>query len=132
MSKVKVSMAVSIDGYVAGPNQSLEEPLGEGGERLHEWLFDLEIFRRLHGDEGGTVNASTPIVEDFIEGIGAFVMGRNMFGGGPLGGGGNVVGGGRGGGGEWGRGWGGNAPPSHAPVFVLTPHAREPLPMEGG
>src|SRR3954451_526337 len=120
MSKVKVSMAVSIDGYVAGPNQSLEEPLGEGGERLHEWLFDLEMFRRLHGDEGGTVNASTPIVEDAIEGIGAFVMGRNMFGGGP---------------GEWDeswRGWWGDDPPYHAPVFVLTHHAREPLPMEGG
>jgi dihydrofolate reductase len=120
MGKVKVSMAVSLDGYVAGPNQSLEEPLGEGGERLHEWMFGLEIFRRIHGREGGEVNASTPVVEDFIEGVGAFVMGRNMFGGGP---------------GEWDeswRGWWGEEPPYHAPVFVLTHHAREPLPMAGG
>jgi dihydrofolate reductase len=120
MSKVKVSMAVSLDGYVAGPNQTLEEPLGEGGEQLHEWMFDLEIFNRIHGRQGGEVNESTPIVEEFIENVGAFVMGRNMFGGGP---------------GEWDeswRGWWGDEPPYHAPVFVLTHHAREPLPMEGG
>jgi dihydrofolate reductase len=120
VGKVKVSMAVSLDGYVAGPNQSLENPLGESGESLHEWMFGLEIFRRTHGREGGEVNASTPIVEDSIEDVGAFVMGRNMFGGGP---------------GEWDeswRGWWGDEPPYHAPVFVLTNHAREPLPMQGG
>ena len=121
MGKVKVSMALSLDGFVAGPNQSLEEPLGEGGERLHEWMFGLEIFRRMHGEDGGEVNASTPIVEDFIEGVGAFVMGRNMFGGGP----------GGWGDGSW-RGWWGDDPPYHAPVFVLTNHARAPLPMAGG
>ena len=77
-----MSMAVSLDGFAAGPNQSLENPLGEGGEGLHEWIFGLEIFRRIHGGEGGEVNASTAIVEEFL-GVGAFVMGRNMFGGGP-------------------------------------------------
>jgi dihydrofolate reductase len=120
MSKVKVSIAVSLDGYVAGPNQTLENPLGEDGERLHEWMFGLEIFNRVHGREGGEVNASTPIVEDFIEDVGAFVMGRNMFGGGP---------------GDWDeswRGWWGEDPPYHGPVFVLTHHAREQLPMQGG
>jgi dihydrofolate reductase len=120
MGKVKVSMAISLDGFAAGPNQSLEEPLGEGGERLHEWLLDLEIFRRTHGGEGGKVNASTAVVEESLEQVGAFVMGRSMFGGGP---------------GEWDeswRGWWGDDPPYHAPVFVLTHHAREPLPMQGG
>jgi dihydrofolate reductase len=120
MSKVKVSMAVSLDGFVAGPNQTLENPLGEGGESLHEWMFGLEIFNRVHGREGGEGNASTPIVEDFIEDIGAFVMGRNMFGGGP------------GGWDESWRGWWGEEPPYHAPVFVLTHHSREPVPMQGG
>jgi len=75
MSKVKVSIAVSLDGFAAGPNQSLENPLGEGGERLHEWLFPLEAFRRVHGGEGGEVNASTPVVEEMMD-AGAFLMGR--------------------------------------------------------
>jgi dihydrofolate reductase len=119
MSKVKVSMAVSLDGFAAGPNQSVEEPLGEGGERLHEWMIGLEIFRRTHGGEGGEVTASTPIVEDFLD-VGAFVMGRNMFGGG------------HGGWDESWRGWWGEDPPYHAPVFVLTHREREPLPMQGG
>jgi len=120
MSKVKVSMAVSLDGYAAGPNQSVENPLGEGGEKLHEWLVELEVFRRTHGGEGGDVNASTPVVEDSLTNVGAFVMGRNMFGGGT---------------GPWDeawQGWWGDDPPYHAPVFVLTHHAREPLPMQGG
>jgi dihydrofolate reductase len=120
MSKVKVSMAVSLDGFAAGPNQSPENPLGEGGERLHEWLVELEVFKRVHGGEGGKVNASTPVVEDSLATIGAFVMGRGMFGGGS---------------GPWDetwRGWWGDEPPYHAPVFVLTHHAREPLPMAGG
>jgi dihydrofolate reductase len=119
MSKVKVSMAVSLDGYAAGPNQSLENPLGEGGERLHEWLVELEVFKRVHGGEGGEVNASTAVVEEMTS-AGAFVMGRGMFGGG---------------GGAWDeewRGWWGDEPPYHAPVFVLTHHPREPLPMQGG
>jgi dihydrofolate reductase len=120
MGKVKVSMAMSLDGFVAGPDPTLEEPLGRGGMQLHQWLLGLEIFRRTHGEEGGEVNASTPVVEDSLDEVGAFVMGRNMFGGGP---------------GEWDeswQGWWGEDPPYHAPVFVLTSHPREPLPMEGG
>jgi dihydrofolate reductase len=119
MSKVKVSMAISLDGFAAGPNQSFENPLGEGGERLHEWLFPLEAFTRVHGGEGGEVNASTPVVEEMMD-SGAFLMGRGMFGGGT---------------GPWDeswRGWWGDEPPFHAPVFVLTHHAREALPMGGG
>ncbi len=81
MGKVKVSMAVSLDGFAAGPNQNPENPLGEGGERLHEWLFPLEAFTRVHGGEGGEVNASTPVVEEMMD-AGAFLMGRGMFGGG--------------------------------------------------
>ena len=120
MGKVKVSMAMSLDGFVAGPDQSLENPLGEGGEQLHEWMFGLEAFQRAHGGEGGAVNASTPIVEDMSDNVAAHVMGRNMFGGGP---------------GPWDeawRGWWGDEPPFHGPVYVLTHHAREPLAMEGG
>ena len=119
MSNVKVSMSVSLDGFSAGPNQSLESPLGDGGERLHEWVLPLEAFRRAHGGEGGDVNESTPVVESMSD-AGACVMGRSMFGGGT---------------GPWDeswRGWWGDEPPFNAPVFVLTHHARDPLPMEGG
>lgn len=119
MSKVKVSMAMSLDGFVAGPNQSFENPLGEGGMRLHEWLFELEAFQAEHGGGGGTTNASTQIVVD-LQDAGAHVMGRNMFGGGS---------------GPWDeswKGWWGDEPPYHGPVFVLTHHPREPLPMQGG
>jgi dihydrofolate reductase len=119
MSKLKANMAVSLDGFAAGPNQSLENPLGEGGERLHEWLFQLEVFRRVHGGEGGEVNESTPVVEEMTD-AGAVLMGRRMFGGGS---------------GPWDeswRGWWGDDPPFNAPVFVLTHHARDSLPMLGG
>ncbi len=119
MSKVKVSMSVSLDGFSAGPNQSLEKPLGEGGEQLHEWVFPLEAFRRAHGGEGGEVNESTQVVENMGD-AGACVMGRRMFGGGT---------------GPWDeswRGWWGDEPPFNAPVFVLTHYPRDPLPMEGG
>lgn len=107
---------------MAGPDQSLEQPLGVGGERLHEWVIALESWRRAHGMDGGLVNASTRVVEDEIANIGATIMGRNMFGGGP---------------GPWSRtepwtGWWGSNPPFHHPVFVLTHHPREPLTMEGG
>ena len=113
---------MSLDGFVAGPNQSLKEPLGVGGEGLHEWVFPLEVWRRPHGMEGGEVNVSTPVVEEELANIGATIMGRNMFGGGP---------------GPWSRtdpwnGWWGRTPPFHHPVFILTHHAREPLMMEGG
>jgi dihydrofolate reductase len=114
-------MAMSIDGYVAGPNPSIEDPLGEGGMQLHDWAFALEAWRRPHGLEGGEVNESTPVVEESLANVGAYLMGRNMFGGGP---------------GPWGvdpwNGWWGDDPPYHVPVFVLTQHEREPLAMEGG
>jgi dihydrofolate reductase len=116
MSKVRFGISMSLDGYIAGPNQSLENPLGEGGEQLHEWVIGLELWRRSHGMEGGEVNASSPIVEESLENIGATVMGRNMFGGGP---------------GPWGDdpwgGWWGDEPPFRTPVFVVTHHDREPL-----
>jgi dihydrofolate reductase len=120
MSTLKLNITMSIDGYVAGPDQSLENPLGIGGEELHGWLVGLKAFRESHGGEGGEVNESTPFAEDILAGAGATVMGRNMFGGGP---------------GPWDeswRGWWGESPPYHHPVFVLTHHAREPLSMEGG
>jgi dihydrofolate reductase len=120
MGKVKVQITMSLDGFVAGPNPTVEDPLGDGGEQLHEWAIALEVWRRAHGMEGGEVNASTSILEATQENVGAYVMGRNMFGGGP---------------GPWGddwKGWWGDDPPFHAPVFVVTHHEREPLPMQGG
>ena len=121
MSKLKLNITMSMDGYVAGPNQSRDHPLGIGGERLHGWLVPLRAFRERHGAEGGEVNASTPFAEDILAGAGATIMGRNMFGGGP---------------GPWGeepwQGWWGEDPPYHHPVFVLTHHSREPLELDGG
>jgi dihydrofolate reductase len=112
---------MSLDGFIAGPNPSVDHPLGEGGMQLHEWAFKLAAWRKPHGQEGGEVNASTEIVEESLQNIGASVMGRSMFGGGP---------------GPWGEdpwdGWWGDDPPFHTPVFVLTHHAREPLQKEGG
>jgi dihydrofolate reductase len=116
MSKVSFHISVSTDGYVAGPNQSLETPLGEQGERLHEWVVALRAWRERHGLEGGDVNASTAVIEESLANVGAEIMGRGKFGGGP---------------GPWGddrwRGWWGEEPPFHMPVFVLTHHEREPL-----
>jgi dihydrofolate reductase len=116
MSKLRFEISISLDGYVAGPNQSEENPLGEGGEQLHEWVFPLAAWREPHGREGGEVNASTPLVEESQSGVGAVIMGRGMFGGGP---------------GPWGedpwQGWWGEEPPFRTPVFVLTHHEREPL-----
>jgi hypothetical protein len=83
VSKVRVHISVSADGYVAGPNQSLENPLGEGGEALHEWVVALRAWREPHGMEGGEVNASTPVVEEMTANVGAEIMGRGKFGGGP-------------------------------------------------
>jgi dihydrofolate reductase len=121
MSKVRFSLTMSLDGYVAGPEQSLENPLGVGGMRLHDWALELAAWRREHGLEGGEVNASSPVVEENVANVGACVMGRNMFGGGT---------------GPWPEeawnGWWGDDPPFHTPVFVLTHHAREPLVMQGG
>jgi dihydrofolate reductase len=121
MSKLKLNITMSLDSYVAGPDPSEENPLGIGGEQLHDWLVPLRAWRESHGKEGGEVNASTPIAEDLLGNVGAVVMGRNMFWGGS---------------GAWGddpwKGWWGDDPPYHSPVFVLTHHAREPLKMEGG
>src|SRR5216110_205805 len=83
MSKLKLNITMSIDGFVAGPDQSPEHPLGVDGEELHDWLVPLKAFRESHGEEGGEVNASTPFAEDILGGAGATIMGRNMFGGGP-------------------------------------------------
>ena len=122
MSKLRFGISMSLDGFVAGPNQSVENPLGIGGMRLHEWVFPLAVWRAMHGLQGGEVNESTRVVEESLDNIGATVMGRNMFGGHP---------------GPWDaekpwNGWWGVNPPFHHPVFVLTHHAREPLELEGG
>ncbi len=122
MSKLRFKISMSLDGFVAGPSQSVDNPLGIGGGRLHEWAFQLAVFRALLGLEGGKVNESTPVVEESLANIGATLMGRNMFGGHP---------------GPWDpgkpwNGWWGVNPPFHHPVFVLTHHAREPLELEGG
>ena len=117
MSKVRVHISTSLDGYAAGPNQSEENPLGEGGEQLHDWLVGLEAWRKPHGMEGGKTEASTPVVEEATANVGAEIMGRGKFG--PPGGG------------TWGDdpwpGWWGDDPPFHMPVFVVTHHEREPL-----
>ena len=116
MSKLRVHITVSADCYVAGPNQSKENPLGEDGRRLHHWAFPLKAWREPHGMEGGEVNASNRVVEEAQANVGAEIMGRGKFGGGP---------------GPWGddpwQGWWGEEPPFHMPVFVLTHHRRDPL-----
>ena len=113
---------MSLDGFVAGPHQSVKNPLGVGGTRLHDWAFALATFRAQHGMTGGEVNESTAVVEESQANVGATIMGRNMFGGQP---------------GPWSsanpwNGWWGEEPPYHHPVFVLTHHPREPLAMQGG
>jgi dihydrofolate reductase len=122
MSKLRFRISMSLDGFVAGPSQSVDDPLGIGGMRLHEWVFPLASWRAMHGMEGGEVNESSPVIEESMANLGATVMGRNMFGGHP---------------GSWDpkepwNGWWGADPPYHHPVFVLTHHAREPLELEGG
>ena len=122
MSKLRMKISMSLDGFVAGPSQSVDNPLGIGGMRLHQWAFPLAVWRAMHGLEGGEVNESTPVVVESLANIGATVMGRNMFGGHP---------------GPWDpgkpwNGWWGADPPFHHPVFVLTHYAREPLELEGG
>jgi dihydrofolate reductase len=121
MSKLKVTITMSLDGFVAGPNQSERDPLGVGGMQLHQWMYPLKAFREAHGERGGEVNPSTPVAEEILGNVGATIMGRNMFGGGP---------------GPWGddpwNGYWGEDPPYHHPVFVLTRHPREPLEMQDG
>jgi dihydrofolate reductase len=122
MSKLRCHISISLDGYVAGPNQSEQNPLGEGGDRLHDWVAPLAAFREAHGGQGGEVTASSRVFEESIANLGAGLMGRNMFG---------PIGGGAWGDGEW-KGWWGDEPPFHYPVFVLTRHSREPVEMRGG
>jgi dihydrofolate reductase len=120
MSCLTSQIAVSLDGFVAGPNQSLDNPLGEGGERLHDWIVATASWRAQHGLEGGERNADSDVVDALVQGVGAYIMGRKMFGGGE---------------GPWEeswRGWWGEKPPFGVPVFVLTHHERESLVMEGG
>ena len=122
MSKLRLKISMSLDGFVAGPNQSVENPLGIGGMRIHEWAFALEAWRAQHGLEGGEVNESAQVMKESVENLGATIMGRNMFGGHP---------------GAWDpnkpwNGWWGEDPPYHHPVFVLTHHPRETLVLEGG
>ena len=120
MSSVTCQISISLDGFVAGPNQSVEDPIGEGGMRLHEWVFKTDSWRGQHGLEGGERTVDSEVVDEIVQGVGAYVMGRKMFGGGD---------------GVWDEtwtGWWGVEPPFHAPVFVLTHHPREPLSMQGG
>lgn len=116
MGLIAIDISVSVDGFVAGPNATLEEPLGEGGERLHEWIFGLDAWRERHGLEGGERSVDNDVVEAAVARWGAVVMGRKMWSGGS---------------GPWeddprADGWWGGEPPFRVPVFVLTHHAREP------
>ena len=122
MGRLIVDISMSLDGFVAGPNPSLEHPLGEGGNRLHEWAFAALAWREPHGLSGGEANADSEVIAESREAVGATVMGRHMFSGGD---------------GPWesdprASGWWGDEPPFGHPVFVLTHHAREPLEMKGG
>jgi len=120
--KLRFRISMSLDGFVAGPNQSVQNPLGIGGEQLHEWVFPLKFWLEMHGKPGGDDNESNRLLEESNANMGATIMGRNMFGGHP---------------GAWSptnpwKGWWGENPPYHHAVFVLTHHARPPLPMKGG
>ena len=122
MSRLRLKISMSLDGFVAGPQQSVNNPLGIGGERLHDWVVSLAAWRSVHGMPGGEVNESSRVVEESTVGIDATIMGRNMFGGHP---------------GAWDKGkpwngWWGDNPPFHHPVFVLTHHPRERLVLQGG
>lgn len=120
MNSVTCHISISLDGFVAGPNQSLENPIGEGGMRLHQWMFDTASWREQHGLERVDRTADSEVVDEVVQDVGAYIMGRKMFGGGD---------------GPWDKtwtGWWGDQPPYHGPVFVLTHHAREPLSMQGG
>ena len=122
MAKLRVhAFSISLDGYGAGPDQSRENPLGVGGEELHEWMFPTRTFQQMQGKEGGTTGVEDEVTRRGFENIGAWILGRNMFapsrGPWPADG--------------W-KGWWGDDPPYHGPVFVLTHHPQAPIPMEGG
>jgi len=121
MSKVVAEISTSLDGYVAGPNPTLEHPLGEGGDQLHEWAVRLKSWRETHGLPDGESGPDDELLAESVATTGAVVMGRQMFSGGE---------------GPWeddanANGWWGDEPPFHKPVFVLTHHAREPLVLKG-
>jgi len=120
MGLVTSRIAISLDGFVAGPNQSVENPIGEGGLRLHEWIFGTASWHRMQGESGGVDDDDSKVLDEVTGRAGAYIMGRNMFspGRGPWDP-------------EW-KGWWGEDPPYHVPVFVLTHHPRDPLPMLGG
>jgi dihydrofolate reductase len=122
MARLTLGISMSLDGFVAGPNQTLEQPLGEGGERLHEWAVAVASFREMHGLPGGETNVDDELVAEGLRNTGATVMGRRMFSGGE---------------GPWeddpnADAWWGDDPPFHHPVFILTHHAREPVTKQGG
>jgi dihydrofolate reductase len=122
MASVTVDISVSLDGFVAGPNRTLEDPLGEGGERLHEWAVGARAWREQHGLTGGEANVDSDVIAEAVAAAGATIMGRRMFSGGA---------------GPWDTdpnagGWWGDEPPFHHAVFILTHHAREPVSKEGG
>lgn len=122
MPRLRVhGFTISVDGYGAGPNQNLDNPLGAGGEALHEWLIATRTFRRMFGREGGTTGVDDDFAAKGFAGIGAWILGRNMFG--PVRG-------------AWPddtwKGWWGDNPPYHSPVFVLTHHPRASIAMDGG
>src|SRR5919197_3500953 len=122
MGQVRIDISTSLDGFVAGPNQTLEQPLGEGGEQLHEWIIALKAWREPHGMPGGDTGPDNDMVEEAIRSSGATVMGRRMFSGGS---------------GPWEDdpnpdGWWGDNPPFHHPVFILTHHPRETVEKQGG
>jgi len=119
---VFINISMSLDGYVAGPDQTLEEPLGRGGEQLHEWIFPLASWREPHGLSGGEIGPEDDLVRESVDRTGAVIMGRRMFSGGS---------------GPWesdpnADAWWGDNPPFHVPVFILTHHEREPVEKEGG
>jgi dihydrofolate reductase len=120
MGTVTFDITTSLDGFVAGPDITAEEPLGRGGEELHDWWTRTAFFREMHGESGGEANEDSEVMTEAYANVGAVVMGRGMFGGD----------------GAWGdepwEGWWGEEPPFRVPVFVVTHHAREPLPREGG
>jgi dihydrofolate reductase len=120
MSSVTSHISISLDGFVAGPNQSLANPIGEGGLRLHQWVFETASWREQQGLDGGAHTVDSKVAADVVRNVGAYIMGRKMFGGGP---------------GPWDEqwtGWWGDEPPYHVPVFVLTHQPRETLSMRGG
>ena len=127
MTKVIVAgFSISIDGFGAGPEQSLNDPLGKRGRELHEWFFGTKMFHGMIGKEGGSEGVDERYAARSMAGFGAFILGRNMFG--PIRGAWRVGGGPDG---EW-KGWWGPNPPYHAPTFILTHHARDPILMAGG